>query len=45
MNSEDISEAYDRFIKINSEVENKIVPIIPKKKIYMPIHRYTGHTS
>ena len=31
MNVEDISEVYERFIKVNAEVTSEIVPIKPKK--------------
>ena len=36
MDVEDISEAYERFIKVNSEVANEIVPIKPKKVYICP---------
>ena len=31
LDGEDISEAYERFIKVNSEASSEIVPIKPKK--------------
>ena len=45
INNRNISEAYERFIKVNSEVESEIVPIKPKKVHICPSTDETVNTA